>query len=230
MWPWLSIVLMSGAGFFTLLDENVLGMKWKLPVGLLLIASSVLGIVMNAQISRWLKEARSAKISGHVWRFVLAALIALTGLYHYGKQRSLAWEDYQKENSAGLNVKMTISAGTTLHFKVIRVDAEGKETPLELQSSLSAPDDQLLHTTLEVGLTERWKKSDRQKLSAILLGLHGDKYSRSVYLDDIWEISRVEEGTESTGDERFELATRHDWLGRKRETLYIETTHTKKQP
>jgi tRNA A-37 threonylcarbamoyl transferase component Bud32 len=230
MWPWLSIVLMSGAGFFTLLDENVLGMKWKLPVGLLLIASSVLGIVMNAQISRWLKEARSAKISGHVWRFVLAALIALTGLYHYGKQRSLAWEDYQKENSAGLNVKMTISAGTTLHFKVIRVDAEGKETPLELQSSLSAPDDQLLHTTLEVGLTERWKKSDRQKLSAILLGLHGDKYSRSVYLDDIWEISRVEEGTESTGDERFELATRHDWLGRKWETLYIETTHTKKQP
>jgi hypothetical protein len=125
---------------------------------------------------------------------------------------------------------MTIGAGTTLHFKVIRVDAEGKETPLELQSSLSAPDDQHLHTTLEVGLTDRWKKSDRQKLTAVLPGLHGDKYSRSVYLDDIWEVSRVEEGTESTGDQRFELATRHDWMGRKRETLYIETSHTKKQP
>ncbi|MFY7942393.1 MAG: hypothetical protein ACOVOX_15950, partial [Burkholderiaceae bacterium] len=45
-WPWLSIVLLSSAGFFTLFDENVLGMKWKLPVGLLLITSSVLGVVM----------------------------------------------------------------------------------------------------------------------------------------------------------------------------------------
>ena len=140
---------------------------------------------------------------------------------------------YLNEHGATMTLKIRVAAGATMHFKVIRVDADGKETPLELQTSISAPDDQDLHTQLELNLTDRWIKSDRQKLSATLPGLHGVHYSRSILLDDIWKVTTISEGSETALEnekKRYEFATRHDWFGRKVETLYVEQTATRKQP
>jgi hypothetical protein len=232
-WPWSLIVIMFGVGIMILFDENVLGMTWKIPVSLLLLTSSVLGVIMCRRASCWMKDETLAKqVRGHVWRFAITAFIAVICLGGYIGQRSVSLKGYLNEHGAKMTIKIGIPAKTTMHFKVIRVDAEGKETPLNLQSSMSAPDNDGLYTTLELNLTERWKKSDRQKLSVTLPGLYGVHYSRSIFLDDIWKISEIDLGTDMGGIEkkRFEFATRHGWFGRKLETIYLETDGTQNQP
>lgn len=229
-WPWLLSVLMFGAGIFTLFDENVLGMIWKLSVSLLLLSSSVLGVIMSFRVSRWVRdESHSKPVRGYVWRFVITAVIALICLGSYIGQRSQSLKSYLHEHGATMRAKIRVAAGATMRFQLIRVDAEGKETPLEMQSSISAPENQDLYAELKIVLTDRWKNSDQQKLSATLTGV----YSRSVLLDDIWEVTTISDGSETVWaneKQRYEFAIRRDWLGRKVETLYVEHVATKEQP
>jgi hypothetical protein len=233
MWPWLSIVFMVSYGIFILTDP-VLGKEWNAVASVPVFASSVLGFVMIRQISRWLKNARPAKVSGHVWRFAIVTALAMSVVSTHLQERKSAMHRYLIEGGAKMTVKIKITAGTTMHFKLIRVDTKGKETPLELQSSIHAPDDQELHTQLEINLTDRWKNNPRQKLTASVKGLNGQNSSRTILLDDLWVVTDIRKGNEMVMEnvkQRWEFATRHDWVfGTRVETLYLEVVSTKKQP
>ena len=234
MWPWVLTTLMTLLALGIWNDEPM-GRGWRVGISLTVAVSGLLGIVLIRRVSRWMEGTRPVKVFGPVCWFAVATLWFGHCLSIYYQDRMLAVADYRSEHGATMTVTVRVNPGTTVQFRLIRVDKAGKETPLELQSYIKAPSDQELHTQLKIELKERWIKSDRQKLTVSLQGPHGQNYLRSIYLDDIWVVSGVREGQDSIfrDDEkqRWEFATRHELLfGIKRETLYLEMVSIKNQP
>jgi hypothetical protein len=145
------------------------------------------------------------------------------GTYLQKKDASMA--AYLKPSGTRMALEMRVAAGKEFHFRLIRVDAEGKVTPLELNGAIQSPEGQDFRTTLELVSTDRWKESARQQLTASYHTPDGKNYSRSVILDEHWKLVTSGKGSLPllAGErQRFEVAARNDWLGRKRETLYVE--------
>lgn len=176
---------------------------------------------MMRQIYAWAKNARGGESpQKHVWRFAAAALIALVCL-----GVSLRTSSDSEPSGTKTELKAMVAAGKTLTFRVVRIDADGNVTPLELGGSILAPDDQDFQTTLKIITTDSKKNGDRQQVTASFTALSGEGYSKTVSLDEKWKFNTSGKGSSQLiagNKERFELATRNDWLGKKTETLYVE--------
>jgi tRNA A-37 threonylcarbamoyl transferase component Bud32 len=233
-WPCLLTMFMTGVGISTLSRDSSVSTVWRLLMGMLLLAGGGLGVVMARQVWRWMEQAPAVKaLHGHVWRFGVTALVALLCLGAYVRQKNASMEAYLEPHGTKMTAEVTIAAGRKLQFRLIRADAEGKVTPLELNGIIHTPEDQNLRTTLEIVTTDRWKESTRQQIEASYHAPNGKSYSRSVFLDDVWIFNTSGKGAWQFTEgekQRYELATRQDLFGRKTETLYIETDVTKSQP
>ena len=233
-WPCLLTMFMTGVGISTLSRDSSVSTVWRLLMGMLLLAGGGLGVVMARQVWRWIEQAPAVKtLHGHVWRFGVTTLVALLCLGAYVRQKNASMEAYLEPRGTKMTAEVTIAAGRKLQFRIIRVDAEGKVTPLELDGVIHAPEGHHLRTTLEIVTTDRWKESTRQQIETSYQAPDGKTYSRSVFLDDVWIFNASGKGAWQFTEgekQRYELATRQDWFGRKTETLYIETDVTKSQP
>jgi hypothetical protein len=233
-WPCLLTMFMTGVGISTLSRDSSVSTVWRLLMGMLLLAGGGLGVVMARQVWRWMEQAPAVKaLHGHVWRFGVTALVALLCLGAYVRQKNASTDAYLEPRGTKMTAEVTIAAGRKLQFRLIRADAEGKVTPLELNGVIHTPEDQNLRTTLEIVTTDRWKESTCQQIEASYHAPNGKSYSRSVFLDDVWIFNTSGKGAWQFTEgekQRYELATRQDWFGRKVETLYIETDVTKSQP
>ena len=189
---------------------------------------------MARQIWRWMEQAPAVKaLHGHVWRFGITTIVALLCLGAYVRQKNASMDAYLEPRGTKMNAEVTIAAGKKLQFRLVRVDAEGKVTPLELDGVIHAPEGHHLRTTLEIVTTDQWKESTRQHIEARYQSLDGKSYSRSVFLDDAWEFNTSGKGEWQFVEgekQRYELATRHDWFGRKLETIYVEEVVAQNQP
>ncbi len=233
-WPSLLIVFMTCVGISTLSYDSSVSTVWRLLMGLLLLTGSGLGVVMVRQVWRGMKQAPAVKaLHGHVWRFGVTALVALLCLGAYVRQKNASMDAYLDPSGTKMSAEVSIAAGKKLQFRLIRVDAEGKVTPLELEGVIHAPEAQDIRTTLEIVTTDRWKESARQHIEASYQAPDGKTYSRSVFLDDVWKFNTSGKGAWQFVEgekQRYELATRADWMGRKLETLYVEEVMAKNQP
>ena len=233
-WPCLLTMFMTGLGIYTLSRDSSVSTVWRLLMGLLLLAGGGLGVVMARQVWRWIEQAPAMKaLHGHVWRFGVTTIVALLCLGTYVRQKNVSAQAYLEPRGTKMNAEVTIAAGKMLQFRLVRVDAEGKVTRLELDGVIHAPEGHHLRTTLEIVTTERWKGSERQQIVASYQALDGKTYSRSVFLDDAWEFNTSGKGEWQFVEgekQRYELATRHDWFGRKLETLYVEEVVAQNQP
>jgi len=233
-WPCLLTMFMTWVGISTLSRGSSVSTVWRLLMGMLLLAGGGLGVVMARQVWRWIEQAPAVKaLHGHVWRFGLAALVALLCLGAYVRQKNASMDAYLESHGTKMTAEVTIAAGKKLQFRLIRVDAEGKVTSLELQGVIQAPEGQDIHTTLEIVTTERWKGSARQQIVASYRAPNGKTYSHSVFLDDVWTFNTSGSGSWQFVEgekQRYELATRSDWWSRKLETLYVEEVMAKNQP
>ena len=233
-WPSLLVVFMICVGISTVSRENSVSTVWRLLMGLLLLAGGGLGVVMVRQVWRWMKQAPAVKaLRGHVWRFGVTALVALLCLGAYVRQKNASMDAYLEPRGTKMTAEVTIAAGKRLQFRLIRVDAEGKVTPLELDGVIHAAEGQNLRTTLEIVTTDRWKDSTRQHIEASYQAPDGETYSRSVFLDDVWKFNSSGKGAWQFVEgekQRYELATLYDWMGRKVETLYVEEVMATNQP
>jgi tRNA A-37 threonylcarbamoyl transferase component Bud32 len=233
-WPSLLVVFMTCVGISTMSHESSVSTFWRLLVGLLLLTSGALGMVMVRQVWCWMKQTPTVKVlHGHVWRFGVTALVALLCLGAYDRQKNAFMDAYLEPHGTKMTAEVTIAAGKKLQFRLIRVDAEGKVTSLELQGVILAPEAQDLRTTLEIVTTDGWKESARQQIVASYRAPNGKTYSHSVFLDDVWTFNTSGSGSWQFVEgekQRYELATRYDWMGRKLETLYVEETMAKNQP
>jgi len=233
-WPCLLTMFMTGVGISTLSRDSSVSAVWRLLMGLLLLVGGGLGVVMARQVWRWIEQAPAMKaLHGHVWRFGVTTIVALLCLGTYVRQKNVSAQAYLEPRGTKMNAEVTIAAGKMLQFRLVRVDAEGKVTRLELDGVIHAPEGHHLRTTLEIVTTERWKGSERQQIVASYQALDGKTYSRSVFLDDAWEFNTSGKGEWQFVEgekQRYELATRHDWFGRKLETLYVEEVVAQNQP
>jgi tRNA A-37 threonylcarbamoyl transferase component Bud32 len=233
-WPCLLTMFMTGLGIFTLSRDSSVSTFWRLLIGMLLLAGGGLGVVMARLVWRWMEQAPAVKaLHGHVWRFGITTIVALLCLGAYVRQKNASMEAYLEPRGTKMNAEVTIAAGKNLQFRLVRVDAEGKVTRLELDGVIHAPEGHHLRTTLEIVTTDRWKESTRQHIEARYQALDGKTYSRSVFLDDAWEFNTSGKGEWQFVEgekQRYELATRQDWFGRKLETLYVEEVVAQNQP
>jgi tRNA A-37 threonylcarbamoyl transferase component Bud32 len=226
-WPALLVMFMTWAGISALFHDSGLSISWRLLVGLLLFVSSGLGVVMIRRVFHWTKEdARpAAALGGHVWRFCAAALVALIFMGAHVRKRAASMDTYLEPGGTRMAAELRVAAGKDIHFRLIRVNAQGKVTPLDLNGSIHSHEAQGFRTTLELVSTDRWKESARQQLTANYQTPDGNNYSRSVYLDENWKFDASGKSSLPLMEgqrQRFEFATRHDWLGRKVETLYLD--------
>ena len=233
-WPSLLVVFMTGVGISTLSHDSSVSIVWRLLMGLLLLACGGLGVMMMRQVWLWMKLAPAVKaLHGHVWRFGVTALVTLLCLCAYVWQKNSSMDAYLEPHGSKMNAEVTISAGKKLQFRLIRVDAEGNVTPLELEGVIHAPEGQDIRTTLKIVTTDRWKESALQHIEASYQAPDGKTYSRSVSLDDVWKFNTTGKGAWQFVEgekQRYEIGTRHDWTGRKLETLYVEDVMAKNQP
>jgi hypothetical protein len=226
-WPALLVVFMAVYGLREIVNDSGVSIVWRILLCLVLLGASGLGVVMMRQVFRWMQNPRSEETpSRHVWRFATIAFVAVlcVGAFIPHKASSLA--AYRQPSGTKGTWKLTVGAGKMTTFRVVRVNAHGNETPLEIGGTILAPFDRDFHTTLEIVCTDRWKENSRQQLTASYPAFSGQTYSRTAFLDDKWRF--VTSGNDSLPQlegqkERFELATRHDWFGRRLETLYVET-------
>jgi uncharacterized membrane protein YhaH (DUF805 family) len=233
-WPCLLTLFMTWVGISTLSLESSVSAVWRLLMGMLLLAGGGLGVVMAREVWRWMEQAPAVKaLHGHVWRFGITTIAALLCLGAYVRHQNVSEQAYLEPRGTKMTAEVKIAAGKKLQFRLIRVDAEGKVTPLELEGVIQSPEGQNLRTTLEIVTMERWKESPRQQIEASYQAPEGKTYSRSVFLDDAWEFTPSGKGEWQflEGEkQRYELATRHDWFGRKLETLYVEEVVAQNQP
>jgi hypothetical protein len=233
-WPCLLTLFMTWVGISTLSLESSVSAVWRLLMGILLLAGGGLGVVMAREVWRWMEQAPAVKaMHGHVWRFGITTIVALLCLSAYVRHQNVSEQAFLEPRGTKMTAEVKIAAGKKLQFRLIRVDAEGKVTPLELEGVIQSPEGQNLRTTLEIVTTERWKKSPRQQIEASYQAPEGKTYSRSVFLDDAWEFTPSVKGEWQFVEgerQRYELATRHDWIGRKLETLYVEEVMAQNQP
>jgi hypothetical protein len=233
-WPSILVVFMSCLGISIVFQESGVSTAWRLLVSSLLLAAGGLGVLMVRQTFRWMKDAHPAiPLSGHVWRSSAAALLAFVCLGAYVRQREASMKAYLEPSGTKMTMELNLPAGKTMSFRIVRVNARGEASPLELGGTISAPDDRHLHTTLEIVSTSRWKESDRQKLEASYNIINGQTNSRSVFLDEDWKFNTSGKGSSPLMEgekQRDELATRYDWLGRKVETLYVEIVPANNEP
>jgi tRNA A-37 threonylcarbamoyl transferase component Bud32 len=233
-WPALLMMLMLLGAIATLFADNGVGTVWRMLLVVLLLIASGLDVVMILRTLRWIKDPSpaAAKLSGHVWRFAASAVVAAICVIAYIREERVTRAAYLEPSGTKVTVDMSIPAGKMQTYRVVRIDLEGAETSVDIDGSISAPVDQNLQTRLMVTTTDRWKESPRQKIEASYQALSGEIYKKSAFLDDHWKFTTSGEmrAPMDGKKDRLELATRHNWLGKKVETLYLENVDSTNTP
>jgi tRNA A-37 threonylcarbamoyl transferase component Bud32 len=229
-WPALLVVLTAAFGLRELFDDSGVSIAWRALLCLVLLAASGLGVVMMRQVARWMKNSLSEETpSRHVWRFAAAAFVAVFCVGAFVPHKASSSAAYREPSGTKGTWKLTVGAGKMTTYRVVRIDVRGHEAPLEIGGTIVPSAGQDFFTTLQVVSTNRWKDNPRQQLTASYPVLSGETYSRTAFLDDQWEF--VTSGNANLPllegqKERFEIATRRDWFGKKLETLYLEIVAT----
>ena len=225
-WPAILVVAMTSFGIAALIAESDERNLWRTLLGFLLLAASGTGVVMIRKIHGWAKSAHSVEWPlKQVWRFAAAAFVALAclGVSLRGSSKAANSEP----SGTKMELKTLVAAGKKATFRVVRINAEGNETPVELGGSIFSAGEQDFHTTLQIISKDSKKNGVRQELSASYTALSGETYSKTVFLDEKWKFNTSGRGSSQLiegNKERFELATRDDWRGKKLESLFIELT------
>ena len=234
LWPSVLAAGMSAFGVITLVHESAVGMVWRLLLSgfLFLVSSLGMNIVGRTILSR--RDGFPVGATrGSVIRFAVAALIAFVCMGAYSWKRELTLESYLEPSGTKVAVKVSLAAGKSLSFRLIRVNTAGEVIELEPAGTIQALDGGSYTTTLEIVTTNRWKESYSQHIEASYQGPSGQSYSRSVYLDDIWEFNASGAGSSPLMEgekQRYEIAIRRGWMGGKMETLYVEIVPATHQP
>jgi len=230
-WPALLVLTMAGYGLAAIVRPGDL---LTLLLGVLLLAASGLGVVMMRKVILWVRNSGAAgSPRRHVWLFAATAFIAVIcmGANIRGSEKLQFVMRYKSDSAdseksgAKTELKMNVAAGKMMTFQVVRIDEQGKETPVALSGVIHAPTDRDFEATLTVTSTESKKSGVRQELSLGYRVFTGERYSETVSLDDKWTFRLSGQGSSQIFEgnkKRIELGTRNDLFGKKVETLYIE--------
>ena len=225
-------------GIFTLFADNGVPPYWRNLLAALLLATSALGVMTIRQFIRWTRDssASAPDIRRHVWRFVAAVFLAGVCVIAYVREEKATRNSYGVPTGNRATIKMNILPGKMVEFRIVRIDVSGKETPLGIEGRIPAPVSSSIQADFTVSTTERWKQSPRQEIVVRCETASGEIYRKSAFLDDQWKFPASAYGQSqmfSMKQDRMELATRSNWLGKTVETLYFETiasTHTETAP
>jgi tRNA A-37 threonylcarbamoyl transferase component Bud32 len=132
-----------------------------------------------------------------------------------------------EERGIELKSKVRVAAGKMITFRLVRIDARGNETPVEIGGTIYAPQDRDFQTTLSIIVKEpKMDKSDRMRELTASCELLRGAYLKTVYFEEDWKFITSGKGSHQLLEEqkdRLELATRENWRGEKVESLFLET-------
>ncbi len=233
IWPAILALLIAGVGITGLFERSI----WDKGLGLLLVATGALGVVMIHRIYQWAKSSPTAASPRiHVRRFIGAAIVVLVCLVtslrfapadsRWSKSRA-SYAASSDETGIELKSKMMVAAGKMMTFRLVRIDARGNETPVEIGGTIYAPEDRDFQTTLSI-IVKDPKKDDADRMRELTASceLLRGAYLKTVSFEADWTFVTSGKGSHQLLEDqkdRFELATRKNWLGKKVETLYLET-------
>ncbi len=237
-WPALLVMLMVFSAISMMFADNGVATVWRMLLAVLLLVTSGLGVVMIVRIFRRTRDHRPAagSVGAHVWRFAATASVAAVCVFAYVREERATREAYLDPTGTKWTIGMDILSRKMVDFRVVRIDLDGNETPLGIEGTIAAPVGGNVQAEFTLVATNRWKESSRQKIEAGYEVASGEAYRKSVYLDDHWKFTTSGNGRSqmlSMKQDRMEVATRSNWLGKKVETLYFETvasTHTEPAP
>jgi tRNA A-37 threonylcarbamoyl transferase component Bud32 len=234
IWPSLLAACMAALSVVPFVDDSAVGMTWRVLLHGLLVCTSVLGVDLVFRTILSMREGFPAGASRvPVIRFAIAVIISFVCIGAYSWVRASTMESYLEPSGTKSEFTVSLAAGKRLSFRLIRVNTAGKVIELAAVGTLQAPDDGGYTTTMEIVTTNRWKESYSQHIEASYLGLRGESYSRSLYLDDTWEFHSSGTGASQLMEgekQRYEIATRRGWMGGKLEKLYVELVPASNQP
>ena len=226
------VFLVSFAIFVIFADNGVAGV-WRTLLAALLLVTSGLGVVMVGRVYQWANNSPTVvSPERYVWRFVGAACLALicAGVSLRNSSGSLRASKASENEETGVEVKaqVRVAAGRQITFRMLRIDVLGNETPLDVHGTIFAPEDRDFESMISI-IVKDPKPNDQDQLREIEVSYttpFGGPYSKTLSLGGDWTVKTSGKGSSQLLEgekDRFEIATRKDWLGRKAETLYIES-------
>ncbi|MCX6849444.1 MAG: serine/threonine-protein kinase, partial [Verrucomicrobia bacterium] len=234
IWPSLLAACMAAFSVAPYIDDSAVSMIWRVLLSGLLLCTSVLGVELVFKAILSMKQGFPAgAIRGPVIRFAIAVIISFVCIGAYSWERESTMASYLEPSGTKAEVKVSLAAGKRLSFRLIRVNTAGEVSELAAVGTLQAPDDEGYASTLEIVTTNRWKGSYPQHIEASYRVPGGQTYSRSLYLNETWEFNASGTGSSPLTEgekQRYEIATRRGWMGRKLETLYVEVVAASNQP
>lgn len=188
--------------------------------GMFLLAASWLGIVMMRRIYAWAKSPTAPSPQKYLWSFAAAAGITLFCLVAIMRSSTdtAEWK---------MEMKTKVAAGKEVTFRLVSIDAEGNEKPLELSGSILSLEDKDFHATIHIIRMQQPVATGLKDLLVQYTVPSGNTYSKTITLYEKWKFTSQGLGSSQVmldEKERIELATRADWRGKKCETLYLEFT------
>jgi tRNA A-37 threonylcarbamoyl transferase component Bud32 len=226
-WPALIVISVAVVGLAVLISGISERDALLLLIAVFLLTESWIGVAMMRRVHAWAKSPSSPSPQKYVWSF--AGVACLTSLCFVLFYLAPSKPVTPQPSGTRMELKTMVAAGKMVTFRVVRIDAEGNETPLELGGSILPPAGRDFHTTLKIVSTQPRNSGERQKLSASYTAPSGETFSKSISLDEKWKFHTAAKGASQViegNKERLELATRDDWRGKKVETLYVELTGT----
>lgn len=227
-WPAVLVAVFAVGGISVMSADNGVGTVWRIVFAIPLLATSGLGVVMLLRVFRWMKDSgpAAASFSAHVWRFAAAASVAAVCVFAYVLEERATRKAYLVLGGTKATIEMNILPGKMVDFRIVRIDENGQETPVGIEGTIAAPAGRNVQAEFTLVTTDRWKESSLQKIEASCETASGETFRKSAFLDDHWKFTTSGKGRSqmfSMKQQRFEVATRSNWLGKKVETLYLET-------
>ncbi len=234
IWPSLLAACMAAFSILPFVDDSAISLPRRVLLHGLLVITSVLGVELVFKTILSMRQGfPDGACRGPAIRFAIAVFISFVSIGAYSWERASTMASYLEPSGTKAQVKLSLAAGKKLGFRLIRMNTTGEVIELAVVGTIQAPDDVGYTSTLEIVTTNRWKGSSSQHIEVSYRAPGGQLYSRSLYLDETWEFNTTEKGSSQLIEgekQRYEIATRHGWMGGKLETLYLEITPASNQP